>query len=138
MNLRCCDFEELKTRIRNNDSSIVMFGAGVIGRISVPEILNTYQLIENIDCYIDNNKTLWGNNIFVCGKNFLVHSPEYLKECKDNTIILINISRFHDVVEQLEGIECTQKMDCYITPMLLIHNYCFSESGGNANMHKKQ
>jgi len=130
MNIKCNDFDEFGKDIKQNSKRIIIFGAGAIGQVVAPEILKGLDLIDFIDCYIDNNQTIWGEKIYACGRYFMVRSPQYLKECLSGTVILLNISRFSDVIEQLEDMECTKSMDCYIMPMMLIHNYCSSISHG--------
>lgn len=132
MRICCCSFDTLVNRIVDNKMSIIMFGAGAIGQVTVPEILNRYQVLDKVDCYLDNNETMWGKEITASGRKFLVKSPEYLKDCSNQTLIFLNISRFPDVIEQLQGMACTENMDCYIMPMMLIHNYCSSVSEGRA------
>lgn len=107
-----------------------MFGSGVIGQVTVPQILKDHGLLEYIDCYIDNNKDKWGTQIELFGNKYDVGSTDRLDKCPENTAILVNISRFYEVMEQLDNIESTRWMDCYIMPMMLIDNYCSGESDG--------
>ena len=137
MELRCCSFDELHKVISDRDVNIVMFGAGTIGLVSVPEILKNYGLQNYVDCYIDNDSKKWGNKLSSCGMEFEVRSPEYLKSCPDETLILLNISRFSEVIEQLENMESTKHMTCYIMPMMLIHNFCSDVSKGKAQLKDK-
>lgn len=44
---KCCSFHDMKKDILLNNSRVIMFGAGVIGRISVPEILKNYGRLEH-------------------------------------------------------------------------------------------
>ena len=137
MRLRCCSFFEFAERIRKNRSKIVMFGAGVIGLVTVPEILRMYGLIPYIECYIDNNREKWGKSFSMCGRVLSVYSMQYLKHCESSTVILLNISRFSGAIEQLEHMECTAEMDCYIMPMMCTHNFCLKKSDGRAEMSEK-
>ncbi len=138
MNLLCCGFKEFANRIREKEARIVMFGAGAIGRVSVPEILKEHDLLDSMECYVDNDEKKWGKKISVCCIDIPVRSPEYLKECPQSTAILINISRFSAVISQLEAMECTGQMDCYIMPMMLIHNYCMDASAGKGEVSDTQ
>lgn len=131
MKLRCCEWDEFKTDIVNKKAKLIMFGAGAIGQVSTPEVLKNYNLLDRIDCYLDNNQGKWGTCIEACEKTFEIRSPKYLESCNDNTIILLNISRFPDVIKQLIGMECTKNMECYVMPMMLIHNFCMQKSNGN-------
>lgn len=120
--------------IMKNQEKIIMFGAGAIGQITTPEILKEYQLLSYLDCYLDNDETKWGKSLIVCGEKYEIKSPAYLNQCAVNSVILINISRFAEVKEQLEQMECTKKMTVYIMPMMCIHNMCTEPSGGNGIM----
>lgn len=131
MKLKCCKFDEFTQDIRTHNTKIVMFGAGVIGRIVVPEILDDLGLLNMVDCYVDNSTLLWGEKISVYGKLLDIRSPEYLCSCARNTVILLNVSRFSDVLKQLENMANANEMKCYITPMMLIHNFCLSPSSGS-------
>lgn len=131
MKIRCCDFKEMANDILKSDKKIIMFGAGVIGEITVPEIIKENNLLSRIECYVDNDCRKWGKNITVYGHEYIVRSPEYLNKCNYNFVIFLNISRFVEVKEQLEQMECTKNMECYIMPMMCIYNMCSKQSGGN-------
>lgn len=132
MNVICCSFEELHKKILKTKRKILMFGAGVVGQISTPEILKKYDLLGYVDGYLDNDNLKWGSFIDVLGKSFKVHSPKYLYECSKNVVILLNISRYSDVLSQLFAMECTENLDCFLMPMMLVHNYCMHQSMGKA------
>lgn len=135
MKLRCCSFEELKKRISGtNIKKLLLFGTGVIGQVTVPEILRDYNLLKYVDCYLDNDGKKCGGTVSACGMNFEIRSPQYLESCPPDAVILLNISRFPDVLEQLDAMECTWGMECYMMPMMLIHNYCSSAPYGKAVM----
>lgn len=130
MKLECCLFSELSKYVINEEKRIIMFGSGAIGQVSTPEILNSYNLLSYVDCYIDNDEKKWNQTIAVCGKSFTIRSPQYLESCSSKTIILLNISRYTEVLKQLESMKCTNDMECYLMPMMLIHNFCNSASEG--------
>ena len=44
MKLQCCSFDELNKKIRDGNHEIVMFGAGVVGQVTMPQILLKYDL----------------------------------------------------------------------------------------------
>lgn len=138
MRLLCGSFENLQKRINDKNQQIIMFGAGAIGTVSIPEILKRYDLLNRIDCYIDNNESLWGNRINAAGKECIINPPSYLKACQSNVIIFLNISRFSSVLNQLEKMECTASIECCVMPMMLIHNYCLDKSYGEICMAKEQ
>lgn len=131
MILRCCKFDAFAKRIREGKKKLVLFGAGAVGSTVVPELLKELDLLQYVDCYIDNDKTKWDTTLEINGRDILIQSPVYLKNClADNTVLLINISHYSSAIEQLKKMECTKDMDSYIMPMMLIHNYCLEPSKG--------
>ena len=130
MVLRCCDFADLAKRIKEANKKIIMFGAGAIGQVSAPKILEAYGLLEHVCCYIDNNEKKWGTFIETCNRSYEVKSPQYLNEITEHAVILLNISRFSDALHQIEQMACTEHMECYVMPMMMIHNYCIEKSDG--------
>lgn len=130
LKIKCCDFKNLYSDIGRVKTSVVLFGAGAIGQVSIPSVLKEYNLLDKIDCYLDNDESKWGTKLNVLGKSFDVRSPKVLENYPSNTIILLNISRYSDAVNQLEQMPCTKDMDCYIMPMMLIHNFCMEKSKG--------
>lgn len=127
-----CSFEQLREELNNKDAPVILFGAGAIGQVVAPEILFHYGLFDKITCYIDNDQSKWDTKIDVKDCSFPIKSPEYLKECQPDAIILINISRYAEVLEQLDIMECTRNMTGLIMPMFLIHNFCYNKSEGQA------
>ena len=118
-----------KTNVEKKN--IIMFGAGVLGQITMPQILFQYDLLDLVKCYIDNDSSKWGTNVNIFGREIPVFSPEVLNDYDNDTVILLNISRFSGVLKQLESMECKKDMDCYITGMMCIYNFCSSLSKGS-------
>ena len=137
MNIKCYNFKTIEDNILNSSYKIILFGAGAIGQVVVPAILSASGIIDSIDCYIDNDSSRWGTTLNILNKKIEVKSPEYLKECDQDIVIFINISRYAEVIEQLEQMECTQNMTAFIMPMLLIHNFCSASSRGIPVMTSK-
>lgn len=134
MKLRCLSLHDIFQDVRDNKRKIVMFGAGVIGQVTVPEMLREHDLLDYIDCYIDNDPDKWDSVISLYGRSFNIKSPEYLLHCNDNAVVFVNISRYAEVVEQLNSMQCTRNMLCYIMPMICIHDLCSRESAGSPVM----
>ena len=131
MVLRCCKFETLANQIKERNNRLILFGVGAIGVVVVPQLLTQLDLFQYVDCYVDNDRSKWDTTIEVCGKRVNIYSPKYMEQCSaTNTLILVNISRYSEVIEQLERMECTRDMLCYIMPMMLIHNFCLKKSEG--------
>lgn len=123
-------FDIIAENIQLFGNEIVMFGAGAIGQVIVPEIIHKYGLIDRIKGYVDNDCEKWGKQIDIKGKKLDINPPHYLCTCSSKTMIFVNISRYSEVIEQLERMECTEEMMVLIMPMLLIQNFASLESIG--------
>lgn len=122
MILKNCLFENLSKEIIDNDYGIIIFGAGMIGTVTAPEILKDYGVDNRIKFYIDNDKNKWGT--MTPGVNRMIYSPDYLNQIDIRKhILLLTISRFSEVIEQLESIDNLKNMICYIVPMMCISNF---------------
>ena len=130
MILKCPFIDDFSKEVLEKNINIVMFGSGAIGRVTTPEILEAYNIISRVDCYVDNDGEKWGETVSVCGRNYEIRSPKYLETCPSNTVILINISRYSEVLAQLDSIESLNSMECYLIPMMLIQNFCNDASKG--------
>lgn len=111
-------------------SKIVIFGTGVIGSTITPEILKEYNLLDNIIFCVDNDKTRWNTYINMCGKNIKIVSPDVLKKLDGNVTILITMSRYISVYEQLNDVVGKEKYSCYIIPAMCIENFHNNEKKG--------
>ena len=135
MIIKCRDFLDMEIEIKSQQKSIVMFGAGAIGTTTTLAILKDYSLLNYISCYIDNDSRLWGRKIHTIYEKYEIKSPDHLKNCDPNKmVILLNISRYTEVIEQLEQMAYTKEMTCYIMPMMCIHNF---EQNGKQGVIKK-
>jgi len=124
---------EFSQSILENDKKIILFGAGVIGRITAIDILEKLGLQSRILFFVDNDKQLWKKTIVEKGYKYLVLPPEVLSNIVDNKIvIMINVSRYVDVLSQVIKINQLSNNDIYITPMLCVYNYCLGQSYGKA------
>lgn len=130
MILKCTSFEQMNQEVINQNMSIVIFGAGVIGTVTVPEILWQYNLLNRVLFYVDNYCREQGQSVKVRNKIIKVASVDKLNQVGKNTAIIIAISRYVEVLKQLESMSCTDNMVCYIMPMMCIHNFCSKASEG--------
>lgn len=128
MRIKSGSFDELKQEIKLYNKKIVIFGAGVIGAVTVPGILASYHLIPSIECYLDNDRKRWGDKVITEDGPKPVCSPQYLQTSGRDIVILLSISRYAGVLEQLEQTECLKDVSCYIVPVMCIMN--FHREGG--------
>ena len=137
MILKCTSFEEMHREISKRDMDIVVFGAGVIGTVTVPEILRQYDLLWRVSFYIDNSHDAQGRKVMLRNRTVDIKPVTALNGVGKNTVIIIAISRYAEILEQLEQMPCTQDMTCYIMPMMCIHNFCSDISGGTSILSDK-
>lgn len=129
MKVICLEFERLFEYIKKKNLKIVMYGAGAIGKLTVPNILKQYNMLEYIDCYIDNDSRLWNQFINIEGNLFEVKSKEYLKDISAEHIVFLNISRFISILEELDNLEYCKNLICVPMAMMCIHNYVNNQNG---------
>ena len=130
MILKCTSFEEMHREITKQDMSIVVFGAGVIGTVTVPEILRQYDLLERVVFYIDNSPAAWERKIVLEDKVLDIKPVDELRNVGKNTVVLIAVSRYAEVLAQLEQMSHIVYISYYIMPMMCIHNFCSHISEG--------
>ena len=86
-------FEGMASDILSNNSKIIIFGTGVVGTTVAIDILRQYNLLQYVECYIDNDRTKWGTGYTVYNEHIRVCSPDILNELKGNITIIIAITR---------------------------------------------
>lgn len=123
MRMKSGGFDEMAREIKQFGKKIVIFGAGVIGTLTTPEILASYRLISDAVCYLDNDLRRQGSNVSTRYGELPVYSPQYLRTSGSNIVILLSISRYAEVLEQLNQMECMREVSCYIVPMMCITNF---------------
>ena len=128
MRLHGGTFEDMAAYIKIHDSKVVMFGAGVIGTSKMPTMLEYFGLESTVVCCIDNDAAKWGKEISIGQRTVRICPPDALNELGTNVVVLINISRYANALEQLESLEYTSTMSCFIIPMLFIET--FHNKGG--------
>ncbi|MCI8454960.1 MAG: hypothetical protein HFE84_10160 [Lachnospiraceae bacterium] len=126
MILKNGSFEEMARQIEQKKQQIVIFGAGMIGRVTTLAILKKHNLENRVSFYVDNDPDKAGNT----KGGYEVRPVERLKEVNgDRTVILLAVSRFADSLAQLENFKNLEHTACFLIPMMCITN--FRPSGEN-------
>lgn len=115
-------YENLAARIKSENRTIAVYGAGMIGQILIPYIIEKFDLYENLLFYIDRDHRKQGNRIQIGQCEYSVQRPERLKELKENTVLLITNSNFSPIVDMLDNMEELNHMEGYIIPILQVLN----------------
>lgn len=137
MILKCMSFDEMQREIVEQNLSIVIWGAGVIGMVTTPEILKQYDLLKRIAFYIDNSQGGKGHEITIYNRTVEIKSVDVLEDVAENTVLIIAASRYAEILGQLEQMACAKDLVCYIMPMMCIHNFCGGTSAGEPVLSDK-
>lgn len=118
MNLRNTTYQKLAKRIREQNSRVFIYGAGMIGQIVVPYIIDTYQLHDYVDCYVDMDARKTGKSVVIGEYEYEIRLPKALNSIPANSVLLVTNSKFDSVLNFLDGIQALADVDCYIVPMM--------------------
>lgn len=120
MRIKINSFLQIKEEIAKSNKKIVIYGAGMIGSITTLSILGDIGLTAKVECFVDGDSTKWGTFV----SNIPVFSKGKLREIDGNKyVVLIAISRFYDLLEELNGFSNLNDAECYIVPMLCLENF---------------
>ena len=120
MKIRINTLVEIRDSILNANKQIIIYGAGMIGSVTTLSILEELGIEKNIDFFCDGDPRKWGTSI----SDFPVYRKEKLKEISaQKHVLLIAISRFYDVLEELDKYDNLHDIDCWIIPMICIECY---------------
>lgn len=121
MKLIKATFEEFANHVKEKDRKIVLFGAGVMGRVLMPYIANKFNLDKQILACVDNNPAKWNRQIDYVTKKVTIYSSKYFEQLvgMDFCIVITN-GDFESVVTQLEKIECLKEAECFLLPVMQV------------------
>lgn len=111
--------EEIADRIKNQKQSLIIYGAGMIGATIIPGYLEEMGLTGYVDCYVDADIRKQGGGITADRRCIPIYGPERLKDCCDDTVIIITNSNFMPIVAMLENMEKLRQTPAYIWPVIL-------------------
>lgn len=106
--------------VKERKTKIIVYGAGMIGQIIIPYLIEEYDLGDYLDCFIDADKRKKDSMVNVCGKDYLITTPDYLNTIDENNVILVTNSKFYPIVKLLDGIKNLDAVEGYIVPMIQI------------------
>jgi hypothetical protein len=121
MMLKNADYDSLAKKIKEENKKIIVYGAGMIGQIIIPYLMQEYELSDKLDCFIDADKRKKGSKVNVCGKEYIITTPDYLDVIDENNILLITNSKFFPILNFLDGIEQLNNIEGYVIPMMQIY-----------------
>lgn len=120
MKLRNSGYFNFAERVKRENKKIVVYGAGMIGQVIIPYILENYNLQDYLLCFIDADVRKQNQFVHISNKEYRIESVEYLKNKANELILLISNSKYFDVIEELEKIQQLNALEAYIFPIMKI------------------
>lgn len=118
LHLQNITLENIAKRIKSEKLRIVIYGAGMIGKIVAPDMIQRYDLLENIDCYVDCDVRKQGKYITIGDKPVKICSPTVLDSIAQNSILFITNSNYSVVLATLDENKHLNGMDAIIIPVM--------------------
>lgn len=106
-------------RIKNEEIGIIVYGAGVIGKISAPEYLLSREFQNRILLWVDGDNRKRGTEIIVGERKLYVESPLEISHIKEPYIVLVTSSRYSGILDYLKTQSFSSNLDVYILPMIM-------------------
>lgn len=128
MLLNNCGYKEFAEKIKTKNKKIIVYGAGMIGRIVVPYLVKEHELYDNLVCFVDMDQRKWGCKIKICSREYEITNPDFLKTIDDSYVLLITNSKFISVINFLDSISSLSEVTGYIIPIMQTFNLEHSES----------
>ncbi len=123
MKLRNLSFKEFADKVKAEKKKIVVYGAGMIGQIVVPDIIQRFLLEENLYCFIDADTSKWSEKIKISGYSYEIKGIQDLIEyCRKqhNIVMLVSNSQFYSVIANLDSIQELDNIEAYLVPVMQI------------------
>jgi hypothetical protein len=130
MRLKKGSFSDFARRAESSGKPIVVYGAGVIGQVAAPYWLNTYQLAEQVRCYVDADPHKQGGAVAVGERAVPISPVSALEELGSGCLLLVTVSAFDAVVESLEKLSALRETEAWFLPVMLIERAHSLKSGG--------
>lgn len=113
-----CSFHQFVNDVQQKQLRIWLFGCGEKGRKFILKYKTT-MVVPCIEGFIDNASEWQGNPIVIESKKFSVISlQQFVKQKKENDVILITSSYVLEILGQLDYIEELNNTPCYIDYLL--------------------
>ncbi len=121
MILRNSRYLFLQEELIKSKKNIIIFGAGMIGQVIIPHIVEQYDLCDFMDCFVDTDEHKYSQKIHIAEKEYEIKPLDHLRSIGSNHVILITNSNFSSVVRLLDHIPGLDDVECYIIPLMQIN-----------------
>lgn len=140
MRLKNLRYAELAEKIKREQKRIIVYGAGVIGQIVVPDVMKKFGLVQNLLFFVDADPSKQTERIEIGDRNFEIKSIEALRKyCKadKNIVLLITNSRLCHVIKSLDEMEELDETETYIIPIMQIQELTDAQNEEPIQMAEK-
>ncbi len=120
MKLQNVEVDQFISTVKAQKQKIVLYGAGVIGKIVLPYFIEEEQLEGHILFVADGDPHKHGELVKIGGKDIKICSPEKIGQVEESFVILITGSRYDGILRYLEQMEFLSGTDVYIFPNMLV------------------
>lgn len=121
MLLKNCGYKQFEIKIKNENKKIVVYGAGMIGQIIVPYLVEEYGLYENLAYFVDMDQRKWGRKVKIGEREYEIRKADLVKTIDDSYILLITNSRFIPIINFLDSIASLNEVSGYIVPVMQLY-----------------
>lgn len=111
--------EEFTGKVRLSEAKIVLYGVGVIGKITAPQFLSEQGLTDRVLFFVDADEKKQGEKIKLAQRETDIRPPELLGRIKEKFVILITGSRYESILAYLNGQPFLENVHGYILPQML-------------------
>lgn len=111
--------EEFTRSVKTSESKIVLYGVGVIGKITAPQFLSEQGLAGQVLLFVDADKKKQGKIIKVEGREIEICPPAVLEKIQEKFIILITVSRYEAILSYLNRQPFLEKVHGCLLPQML-------------------
>lgn len=118
MILKETTIEEFVQEIEQNDFKIVIYGNGVIGKVTIPYVVREKKLEERVLFLADSDVNKQGKTVSIGSRRIEILSPEYLKETDESFVLLITASRYQGILDYLNQFTCLDSVQGYLLPQM--------------------
>ncbi len=129
--------KDFVSHVTEDDRKIVLYGYGVIGKVSAPYFIEHTGLSEKVLFYVDADTEKQGTIIRIGERDIEVRSPELLSTLEEKIAILVTGSRFSGILDYLSGMKTKQDIPVFILPKMLADE-CFENDIYGIKKEKEQ
>lgn len=113
-----CSPEELAVYIKNNGCRVYIYGAGMIGKIVIPDFFKRNAIEDSLQFYLDGDKRKQGGFVRVNGRDIKISSIDDIGQWDKNSLIIITNSNYSSVLSMLDSITELDGTEAVIFPVI--------------------